>query len=93
MSAKVTFIEKEKPTEAKAEAAPVVTVPKAALVSRAGKPTVFLVREGKAVARPVVAGLERGDQVVIKDGLLGGETIIVRPPESLGDGDGVRVKS
>jgi RND family efflux transporter MFP subunit len=93
MSAKVTFVEMEKPSETKVDAAPVVSVPKAAVVSREGRPTVFLVREGKAQARLVVAGLERGDQVVIKDGLLGGETIIVKPPDSLKDGDGVKVKS
>jgi HlyD family secretion protein len=93
MSAKVTFVEKEKPSETKGDATPVVSVPKAAVVSREGKATVFLVREGKAQARPVVAGLERGDQVVIKDGLLGGETVIVKPPDSLKDGDGVKVKS
>jgi RND family efflux transporter MFP subunit len=93
MSAKVTFLENEKPAAAQAEAAPVVSVPKNALVSREGKATVFLLREGKAVARPVTSGLERGEQVVIKDGLAGGETIIVRPPDSLKDGDGVRVKS
>ena len=54
MSAKVTFLEADKKSEAKAPGAPVapvVSVPRAAVVTRDGKPLVFLVREGKAVAR------------------------------------------
>jgi RND family efflux transporter MFP subunit len=92
MSAKVTFFEPEKAAVAKAPDATVVTVSKQAVATRDGKPTVFLVREGKAVARPVVPGTDRQDQVVIKDGLVGGETVILRPPSDLKDGDPVRVK-
>lgn len=92
MSAKVTFLESEKKSEQKAPGTTVVSVPKAAVVTRDGKPLVFLLREGKAVARPVVLGTERQDQVVIKDGLAGGETIVARPPDTLRDGDAVRAK-
>jgi RND family efflux transporter MFP subunit len=92
MSAKVTFLEPEKAEVAKAPDAPVVTVSKQAVATRGGKPTVFLVREGKAVARPVVTGTDRQDQVIVKDGLAGGETVILRPPDTLKDGDEVRVK-
>ena len=48
MSAKVTFLEPEKEQGTPAAAAPVVLVPRESVVSRDGKPTVFLVREGKA---------------------------------------------
>jgi len=92
MSAKVTFLEPEKKSEQKAPGTAVVSVPKAAVATRDGKPLVFLLREGKAVARRVVLGTERQDQVVIKDGLAGGETIVARPPDTLKDGDAVRVK-
>ena len=92
MSAKVTFLEPEKKSEARAPGTPVITVPKAAITTRDGKPVVFQVREGKVRARPVVTGGERQDQVVIREGLAGGETIVARPPENLKDGDGVRVK-
>jgi HlyD family secretion protein len=92
MSAKVTFLEPEKAAVAKAKDAPVVTVSKQAVATRDGKPTVFLVREGKALARPVITGTDRQDQVVIHEGLAGGETVILRPPDTLKDGDGVRVK-
>ena len=92
MSAKVTFLEPEKKSEARAPGTPVITVPKSAVATRDGKPVVFQVREGKVRARPVVTGGERQDQVVIREGLAGGETIVARPPENLKDGDGVRVK-
>jgi HlyD family secretion protein len=92
MSAKVTFLEPEKAATAKAKDGPVVTVSKQAVATRDGKPTVFLVREGRALARPVVTGTDRQDQVVIHEGLAGGETVILRPPDTLKDGDGVRVK-
>jgi len=71
---------------------PVVLVPHDAVVSRDGKSTVFLVREGKAQARSVTTGTERQGQVVIREGLSGGEILISRPPETLKDGDAVRVK-
>ena len=52
MSAKVTFLEPEKEAAAAGRAAaPVVLVPRESVVTRDGKSTVFLVREGKAQAR------------------------------------------
>jgi len=93
MSAKVTFLEPEKGEEASSAASsPVVLVPREAVVSRDGKPTVFLVREGKAQARPVVLGTERQGQVIVKDGLAGGEILVARPKDDLRDGASVRVK-
>jgi HlyD family secretion protein len=92
MSAKVTFLEPEKKQAAPATAAPVVLVPRASVVTRDGKPTVFLVREGKAQARAVVLGTDRKDQVIVEEGLAGGETLVVRPKDDLRDGAPVKVK-
>jgi RND family efflux transporter MFP subunit len=92
MSAKVTFEEPAKKTTATEPLAPVVVVPKEAVVSRNGKSVVFEVRDGKVRARPVVPGGERQGQVVVREGLAGSETLVVRPPETLKDGDTVRVK-
>jgi HlyD family secretion protein len=93
MSAKVTFLEPEK-NDAKpaAEAGSVVLVPKEAVASRAGQTVVFLVREGKLVEKPVVLGTERRGQVIVKDGLAGGETLVVSPADGLKNGAAVRVK-
>jgi RND family efflux transporter MFP subunit len=92
MSAKVTFLEPEQEQKPEAAAAPVVLVPRAAVVTRGGKPTVFLVREGRAQARAIVLGTERQGQVVVKDGLAGGETVVAKPGDELQDGSSVRVK-
>jgi RND family efflux transporter MFP subunit len=93
MSAKVTFLEPEKKEKPDAAAAqPVVLVPRSAVATRDGKPTVFLVREGKAQARAVVLGTERQGQVIVQDGLSGGETIVAKPGDELKDGASVRVK-
>jgi RND family efflux transporter MFP subunit len=93
MSAKVTFLEPEKKGAAPAAAdAPVVLVPKEAVATRGGKAVVFLVREGKALEKPVVLGTERRGQVIVKSGLAGGETLVVSPADGLQDGAAVRVK-
>ena len=93
MSAKVTFLEPEKKEQKQAAVpAPVVLVPRAAVVTRDGKPTVFLVREGKAQARAVVLGTERQGQVIVKEGLAGGETVVAKPGDALVDGAPVRVR-
>jgi hypothetical protein len=94
MSAKVTFLEPEPETgEEPEEAQPVVLVPREAVVSRSGQDVVFLVRDGKAVVRPVVLGTARQGQVIVEDGLAGGETLVARPPDDLADGDPVRIKA
>jgi len=94
MSAKVTFLEPEKEEKAATVAAePVVLVPRETVATRQGQQTVFLVREGRAVARPVVLGTERRGQVVVRQGLAGGEVLVVRPPDDLEDGSMVRVKA
>jgi RND family efflux transporter MFP subunit len=94
MSAKVTFLEPEPDSDETPEEAPtVVLVPREAVVSRGGRSIVFLLRDGKVQERAVVLGTARKGQVIIKDGLVGGETLVARPPEELEDGAAVRVKA
>ena len=93
MSAKVTFLERPRTAESSAVAeAPVVTVPAAALATRDGRSVVFEVSDGKARQRVVVTGPARQDQIVVRQGLAGTETLVSRPPEALRDGDAVKVK-
>jgi RND family efflux transporter MFP subunit len=95
MSAKVQFLEPASAAStgaAPAVAAPVVSAPASAVVQRGGKPVVFEIVDGRARQRGVVAGPERQGQVVVKEGLRGTETLVVRPPETLKDGDAVRAK-
>ena len=93
MSAKVQFLEPKRETAASSVvAAPVVTVPSGAVAQRDGKPVVFEVAGGHARQLGIVAGPERQGQVVVKEGLRGTETLVVRPPDTLKDGDAVRIK-
>jgi HlyD family secretion protein len=92
MSAKVQFLEPRADGAPVAVAAPVVTAPAGAIVQRDGRPVVFEVAAGHARQRGVVPGTERQGQVVVKEGLTGTETLVVRPPESLKDGDAVKTK-
>jgi HlyD family secretion protein len=93
MSAKVTFLEREQKAAAGAPVPPVVSVPAEAVVSREGKQVVFEVRENAVKLRPIVAGTERQGQYTVKQGLSGGEVLVSRPPETMKDGDEVKVKS
>lgn len=91
MNAKVTFMQRQEPS-AKTEASR-VTVPKAAVQQRDGKSTVFVFNDGRVVSQPVTVGSEFGERVEIKQGLAGGETVIVKGSENLTDGSRVRVKT
>jgi hypothetical protein len=95
MSARVTFLEMEGEGEPSTgeDRTQQVTVPVEALATREGETVVFLVRDGRAVQRVVVKGLERQGQVAIKQGLAGGETLVASPPEALRDGSVVKVSS
>ncbi|HSQ19562.1 MAG TPA: efflux RND transporter periplasmic adaptor subunit, partial [Blastocatellia bacterium] len=91
MNAKVTFIQKTE-QGAKTEASR-VTVAKSAIQQRDGKTIVFVFNDGRAVSQAITIGGEFGDRVEIKQGLAGGETVIVHGSENLTDGSRVKVKT
>lgn len=91
MNAKVTFIQKAE-AGAKTEASR-VTVPKSAIQQRDGKTIVFVFNDGRAAVQFVAVGSEFGDRVEIKQGLAGGETVIIHGAENLTDGSRVKVKT
>jgi RND family efflux transporter MFP subunit len=92
MSAKVTFLERARPAgTAGAAETPVVVIPAEALVTREGKPVVFEIVDGKARQRAILTGPTRQGQVVVLQGLTGTEALVARPPETLRDGDAVKV--
>jgi HlyD family secretion protein len=88
MNATVSFLSQAKPagTSATQAATPLLRIPPSAL--RAG--AVFVVEDGKAVRRQVTPGMTavNGD-IEIRKGLIGGEDLILNPPEKLQDGDKV----
>ncbi|MGD0929425.1 MAG: efflux RND transporter periplasmic adaptor subunit [Candidatus Korobacteraceae bacterium] len=93
MSCNVTFLEPPKKTQsAKTTPQRVITVPKDAVITRDGKPAVFAIEDNKAHAMPITTGADLHGQVIVKQGLAGGETIVSNPPQKLKDGDVVKVK-
>jgi RND family efflux transporter MFP subunit len=93
MSAKVTFLEPAASVAPGAAPARTVTVPAPAVVRRGDKTVVYEVQGRVVRERAVVAGPERQGQIEVRHGLAGGETLVARPPETLRDGDAVRVKA
>ncbi len=95
MNASVGFLAEKKPHEAnKGEDKPVIVIPSSAVKSGA----VFVISNEKAVRRAVKTGLTvtlpgNKSGVRIDQGLIGGENLILNPPEDLKDGDRVKAKN
>jgi HlyD family secretion protein len=88
MSAKATFIEPIAAADRNAPVTSTILVPQAAVVTRDGKPHVFEVVDGTAKLVAITTGPTRQDRVVVR-GLVGGETLVMNPPDGLKDGDRV----
>jgi RND family efflux transporter MFP subunit len=67
-------------------------VPKGAIRTDAGNSYVFLVRDGKVERRAVSVGIDRGTDVAILAGVSPGDSLVVKGPESLRDGDKVEIR-
>ena len=66
-------------------------IPSAAILVRNGKSTVFVVQDGRAVAREVTAGLQNDGWTEILSGLAAGETVVTEGQTQLRDGLPVNV--
>ena len=54
---------------------------------------VYVVEDGKAIRRPITTGLTSASGgVEVRKGLIGGEDLIVSPPDQLKDGDKVKIE-
>jgi HlyD family secretion protein len=67
-----------------------VLVPQSAVTKVAGATQVWVLERGRAQLRRVETGPERGGLVEIRNGLLGGEQVLVDPPAGLKEGTRVR---
>jgi HlyD family secretion protein len=97
MNATVAFLSPEKLAAARATTGPAAAAEKPkptlkipATAVRGGN--VFVVENNKAVARAVVTAPAEGGQVEVRKGLIGGEDLIVNPPDGLADGQSVKTK-
>jgi RND family efflux transporter MFP subunit len=94
MGVKVAFLEQEKPTAKKgAEKAPpaVAYIPKSAVRSDSSASFVYLIKDGKVERHAVSTGMDRGTDVAVLAGVTPGDSIVVKGPESLRDGDKVEI--
>jgi RND family efflux transporter MFP subunit len=92
MGVRVSFLEPESPAAANAPAAaPRVQVPATALHKDGDQDIVFVINQGNAVRHAVKLGGTLGDDRQVLAGLSGGEDVIVDAPDTLKDGDAVRV--
>jgi RND family efflux transporter MFP subunit len=89
MGVRVSFLEQNKPGNA--QTTPRTLVPTAALHDDAGQDIVFLISDDHAERRAVKLGAVTGDNREVMAGLSGGEQVIVDAPDTLKDGDAVRV--
>jgi len=94
MNASVAFLADKKPAQSHgAEEPPSIVIPSSAV--RGG--AVFVLANGRAVRRSVKTGatvtLSGGGQGVrVEQGLIGGEDLILSPPDTLKEGDRVKQK-
>src|SRR5713226_720562 len=95
MGVKVAFLEEEKPAAVKkgAEKAPqaVAYIPKSAVRSDSSASFVYLLRDGKVERRAVSLGTDRGTDVAVLAGVTPGDSVVVKGPESLRDGQKVEI--
>jgi RND family efflux transporter MFP subunit len=85
LSVKVTFLA----GAPRQQTSPLVVVPKKAVVGEGKETTVWIVRDDIATRAPVILGREFQDGFEVKQGLEGGEMVIVVPPATLKDGQAV----
>jgi len=97
MGVKVAFLEHEipAPKDKGKDKGPeaVAFIPKSAVRSEAGSSFVFLFRDGKVERRAVKLGTERGTEVAVLAGVSPGDSLVVKGPESLHDGDKVEIRT
>ena len=88
MGAKVVF----EAQNAQVAAAPRrVFVPQAALVQSGGRSFVWVMANGVVREQAVDVGPARGDRIEVRQGLMGGESLVLTPPATLRDGSKVKL--
>jgi RND family efflux transporter MFP subunit len=93
MGVKVSFEgPPEKPDKSDKGAEARAFIPKSAIRTEGGSSYVFLVKEGKVERRAVNLGFDRGTDVAVVAGVIPGDSLVVKGPENLRDGDKVEIR-
>jgi HlyD family secretion protein len=91
MNATVKFLADEPKAQSASSGPAGVFVPSPALREHDGKKIVFLAFNGKAMQREVRVRAQRSGGVLV-EGLNGGEDVITTAPQTLKDGDKIKIK-
>jgi multidrug efflux pump subunit AcrA (membrane-fusion protein) len=91
MGIKVTFFGAE-PEQKNGVAEPAVLIPQAAVRDDQGKKIVFLVKNDHLERRAIGLGGTRGSDAEVLAGLDAGDTVVVKGPATLHDGEAVEIK-
>jgi RND family efflux transporter MFP subunit len=91
MGVKVSFEGPPQSTPAKGPDA-LAYIPKSAIRTDAGASFVFRVKDGKVERRAISVGMDRGTDVAILAGVTPGDSLVVKGPENLRDGDKVEIR-
>ncbi|MFO0953114.1 MAG: HlyD family efflux transporter periplasmic adaptor subunit [Isosphaeraceae bacterium] len=70
----------------------VLKIPAGAVFRREGKPTVFVIEDGRAVARAVETGHSNGLETEILSGLTPGDRVILHPGDRVAEGAAVKAR-
>jgi RND family efflux transporter MFP subunit len=92
MGVKVTFLSEEKHEAKSGGSAVGVLIPQSGLRDDSGRKIVFLVKDNHAERRAVTVGNTSGGDVEIIGGLTLGDTVIVKGPPDMRDGQSVEVR-
>ena len=90
MGVRVSFLEQAQRANATATK-PGVLAPAAAIVQRDGDDVAFVLNQRNVQRRTLKLGRTLGDDREVLDGLAGGDTVVLDPPDELADGTRVRV--
>jgi RND family efflux transporter MFP subunit len=91
MGVKVTFLGDE-PQLRNGAAAPVVLIPQGAVRDEDGRKVAFLVKDGHVERRALTLGGTRGADAEVVAGVTAGDTVVVKGPSRLRDGQAIAVK-
>jgi RND family efflux transporter MFP subunit len=90
MGVKVSFLGSE--PDKQVGVAPAALVPSGAVRDESGRKIVFLVKDNQLERRAVTMGDTRGSDAEILAGLTAGDTVVVKGPPDLHDGEAVQIK-
>jgi RND family efflux transporter MFP subunit len=92
MGVKVAFLEEEPAKGIEKGPRALAYIPKNGVRSDSTSSFVLLVHEGKVERRAITLGADRGTDVAVLAGLSPGDSLVIKGPENLHDGDKVEVR-